>query len=222
MSGFDVIKLAIALLAFIIAVVAHEIAHGYAANYYGDDTPRLANRLSLNPLKHISLFGSILIPLVLFFMKAPFLFGFAKPVPVNMGYIIQRHGYKAATFVSLAGVLANLVLATLASLALSGLGNVPMPSSHALALLARLFVLFCANMVLYNVILALFNLIPIPPLDGSAALAYIGLGCGSDIFARYYNALERYGIFIVFFLLFIPGVSEVLFAPMQWLLGVLL
>ena len=185
------------IAALLLAIIGHEIMHGYVAYKYGDNTAKIAGRLSLNPIVHIDLVGSILIPAVLFLSNAPFLFGWAKPVPVRMDRVIYQGGYFAALLVSLAGILYNL----------------------ALALLATFFFL---QLIIYNIILAIFNLLPIPPLDGSNALAYLGLIFKSDFFSRIFNKIHPIVGMIVLILILSTPLSAVISAPvnliLQWLL----
>jgi Zn-dependent protease len=150
------------LVALIMSVVIHEVAHGHAANMLGDPTARLSGRLTLNPLPHIDLFGSIIVPLVLITTNAGFLFGWAKPVPYNP-YNLRNQRW-GTLFVGGAGVLANFFLALAFGLLvrLSGLG----PE----ALLASTFFRAAVIIAGLNLVLGVFNLIPVPPLDGSKVL----------------------------------------------------
>lgn len=214
------------ILALLIAIIGHEIMHGYVAYRYGDDTAKVAGRLSLNPIVHIDLVGSILIPASLFLVNAPFLFGWAKPVPVRMDRVIYRGGYFAALLVSLAGILYNLALALLAAFCLyafnggifSGFWDYFANPQLPLALI----VFFFLQLIIYNVILAIFNLLPIPPLDGSNALAYLGLLFKSDFFARLFNKIHPIVGMIVLIIILSTPLSAVFLMPvnfiLQWLL----
>lgn len=177
----------------LLAVVGHEVAHGWVAEKFGDSTARLSGRISLNPLVHIDLVGTVIVPMVLLITKAPFLFGWAKPVPVQFHRL--RGGRKAMAWVALAGPLTNLMLAAASALVyrivvfLFGLGIGAGPGGlllHPLFHMARFSVVF-------NLVLMAVNLFPVPPLDGGRVLT--GLLPGSLAFqvAR----LERYGMFIV-------------------------
>jgi len=144
------------LLVLLFSVIIHELAHGYIAFYLGDQTARYAGRLTLNPLKHLDLFGSIMLPLFLFIMQSPFLFGWAKPVPINPYNLRGRDGRLkyGELKVAIAGPISNLCLALV------------------FGLLLRFVPVFQQNfifkyIVLINIWLAIFNLIPVPPLDGS-------------------------------------------------------
>ncbi len=145
------------LIVLILSASLHEYMHGYAAYRLGDNTAKNAGRLTLNPIKHLDLFGSFLLPLGLYLMKSPFLFGWAKPVPYNP-YNLRDQKYGDAK-VAAAGPLSNLGLALLCSLIFRALD----PST----LLA--YLVFQAALI--NVLLGIFNLVPIPPLDGSKILA---------------------------------------------------
>ena len=163
------------------SVILHEVAHGYTALRLGDPTARDAGRLSLNPIKHVDPFGTVLLPLLLHLAQSPILIGWAKPVPVNP--LLLREPKKAMMLVSASGPLTNITLAVLFALGLRYL-----PASTA-PLFVDLLVFSCY----INIILALFNLLPVPPLDGSKLLA----GLLPARLRESYMRLGRYGIFIV-------------------------
>ncbi|HUX04143.1 MAG TPA: site-2 protease family protein [Acidimicrobiales bacterium] len=144
------------LLALVPSVVLHEVSHGYVAYLFGDPTAKEAHRLTLNPLRHIDPFGSILLPVLLIFSGLP-AFGYAKPVPVNFSRL--RHPRRESLYVSLVGPLVNIVLSAVGF----GISEVALHVVNSVVLL-NVGVYFG----LVNLILAVFNLIPIPPLDGSA------------------------------------------------------
>jgi len=188
------LPLIIAILLF--SVIIHECAHGVVALWFGDDTAKRAGRLSLNIVRHIDLMGTVILPLFLlaFYMIAGsgIIFGWAKPVPVRVSNL--RNPARDYTFVSLAGPLSNILLAfvfafmvPLSIMMLKGLGA---PFSVALFI--------CFFGVKINIILAVFNLLPIPPLDGSHVLAYLL----PHRIALRYQAIARYGILIILFLVF--------------------
>ena len=143
----------------LIAIIAHELAHGWMSYYLGDSTAKDNDRLSLNPLKHIDLFGSVILPAILLLSKIGIVFGWAKPVPVN--YNNFRHFRRDIVLTASAGIIMNLWLAVVSALFLSLTSFVP----HLY--LQGVLSLFFLNMVVINILLAIFNLIPIPPLDGS-------------------------------------------------------
>ncbi len=176
------------------SVVCHEISHGLAAWKLGDPTAWRMGRLSFNPLVHIDLFGTILLPLFLILMGSRFLFAWAKPVPVNPAYFRNRK--QGMMLVAMAGPATNLALALAMSLVLK-LGGAVLPLFLARAI---------ATAALMNVILMAFNLIPIPPLDGSRIVANFLSG---RLYWSYMR-LERYGMMIVFGLLFLGVISRLL------------
>jgi len=150
------------IIALILSIILHEMAHGFAADWLGDPTARLSGRLSPNPLVHIDPVGSVLIPALLFLTNAGFLFGWAKPVPYNP-YNLKNQRWGEA-LVAAAGPLTNLGLAAIFALLI----RTAMPLG-----LSASFIGLASYIVYINILLALFNLIPIPPLDGSKILEAI-------------------------------------------------
>ena len=147
------------IIVLILSIVLHEVAHGYAANWLGDTTARLAGRLSANPFVHIDPIGSVIIPAMLFMTHSPFLFGWAKPVPYNP-YNLSNQRWGEA-IVAAAGPLTNFLLAAIFA------GLIRMAG---VAGLSESFVDLASQIVLINVLLGCFNLIPMPPLDGSKVI----------------------------------------------------
>ena len=145
------------LLAIVPSIVLHEVSHGWVANYYGDPTAKQQGRLTLNPLKHIDPFGTVLLPALLIFSHLP-MFGYAKPVPVNVSRL--RNPRKQSLYVSIAGPLVNILL--------SAIGFVV--CKYGLRVNNELIINISASFGIANLTLAAFNLIPIPPLDGSAII----------------------------------------------------
>lgn len=149
----------LAFIVLILSIIAHEVAHGYAADSLGDPTPRLAGRLTLNPLPHIDLMGSVILPALLLFTRAPLLFGWAKPVPYNPYNLSNKRWGEA--LVAIAGSATNLTLAVVFGLIVR--------YSASLGLDATAIVV-AGTITFVNLFLGLFNLIPFPPLDGFTAL----------------------------------------------------
>ncbi|HUD04179.1 MAG TPA: site-2 protease family protein [Candidatus Paceibacterota bacterium] len=174
------------IIVLIFSVVIHEVSHGYAALFEGDRTAEMQGRLTLNPLKHIDLFGSIIVP-ALCALFGGFMFGWAKPVPINpYNFRNQKWGEAIVAF---AGPLSNIILALIFGLILRfDLGIVDSPTGDILGMI-----------VLINLTLAIFNLIPIPPLDGSR----IFFSFLPAQFNKMRALLDRYGLIIIFLLIFI-------------------
>jgi Zn-dependent protease len=203
------------------AITVHEAAHGYAARYFGDNTAYVLGRITLNPIKHIDPIGTILVPLGLYFATAgAFLFGYAKPVPVDFGSL--RNPKKDMVWVALAGPASNLAQA---------LGwAIGFYVINSMGITETFWVSMCKAGILVNVVMFVFNLFPLPPMDGGRIL--VGL-----LPWRQANAVaqvEPYGFFIVLALLVAGvitnlwmrplmnltyGVIDVLLSPLRWLLG---
>ncbi|MGA7311678.1 MAG: site-2 protease family protein, partial [Pseudolabrys sp.] len=165
------------LLPVLFAVTFHEAAHGYVARFLGDDTASRLGRVSLNPLRHIDPFGTIVLPGLLLFARSPFLFGYAKPVPVNFRALrIPRIGM---VLVAAAGPAMNVGLAIIAALAFHLVIYLP-------ATMAQWVALNLKNALIINIVLAVFNLFPLPPLDGGR----IAVGLLPNVLARQLARLE--------------------------------
>jgi Zn-dependent protease len=197
-----IVQLALAVVPAILAITLHEAAHGFAALALGDDTARRAGRLSLNPLRHVDRVGTILLPgfLLLFQLltihRVLFMFGWAKPVPVSAWkFRDPRRGMAA---VAIAGPAMNFFLAWIAALLL---WLVDVNASRGFDLLATEFLFY---FMLTNLVLGLFNLIPIPPLDGGR----IAVGILPLDLARWWARLERVGILVVIALLLLPHLVQ--------------
>ncbi len=174
----------------IVAVTFHEAAHGFVAYRLGDDTAWRLGRVSFNPAKHIDPFGTILLPSLLLLLHAPFLFGYAKPVPVNFGRL--RSPRRDMVLVAAAGPAMNIALAVVAALAFHLVGYLPVTAAQWLADNLR-------NALILNVVLAVFNMFPLPPLDGGRILVGILPKAVAGPVAR----LEPYGLAILIGLLIV-------------------
>jgi Zn-dependent protease len=197
------------LAVLILSLSFHEAAHAWAADRLGDPTARLLGRLTMNPLAHIDWIGTVLFPLVAFSTGAP-LIGWAKPVPVNMRNL--KRPRQDFALVALAGPVSNLILAAAAMVILTatGLPATPIFVGGVASVLT--------SMVLLNVLLAVFNMIPVPPLDGGNVLA----GIAPEPVARVFDQLRPFGIFILYGLL-LSGALEVFVYPvydyvLSWLM----
>ena len=192
MQDAGLIQVVFSVLVLVFSVVAHEVSHGYMAQYLGDPTARLAGRLTLNPLRHIDPIGSLLVPFITSILPGGIVFGWAKPVPYNPYNL--RPGRFSEAIVAGAGPLSNLVIALIGGLIIR-LGFFPTGMADILFLI-----------IFINIILFLFNLIPIPPLDGSKILSSVlprGLAFSYDRFRSYLegNPFLGFGLVILFIIL---------------------
>ena len=186
---------------FMVAVVVHEVSHGWAALALGDRTALVAGRLTLNPFKHMDLIGTMVLPLMLLVVRSPFVFGWAKPVPVN---VMNLHRPKRdMLWVGAAGPTANFTLAVLAALFLKLVG----PSAPSFVAAGVKY------LILINLVLGVFNLIPIPPLDGSRILT----GLLPLRLARGMLSLERWGVVLVMLLLALGFLDRILHPAVAFL-----
>jgi len=195
---------ALSLAVFFLAVVIHECAHGWVSFLLGDKTAKYAGRLTLNPLAHIDPVGTIFLPIILLVSNSPIIFGWAKPVPIN--YWALRNPKRDILWVGLAGPLANIIIAFIISLFLRNGFN---PDS--------LLVFIFKKTIAVNLVLAAFNLIPIPPLDGSRALVSLLPKAAANQFAK----LEKYGIFIIIILLYFKILDPIIWAILKALTSLL-
>lgn len=186
----------------VISVVIHEVSHGYMASYLGDPTARLQGRLTMNPIPHLDLFGSIIVPALLALSGTGVIFGWAKPVPYNPHNISNRYGN---ALVAAAGPASNFALAIIAGLVLR---LAPIAAGGA-------FGTFLVGVILINIVLGVFNLVPIPPLDGSKILF--------DFLPRKFDYiqanLERWGFVILLFFIFFA--IEIIQPIISWLFEII-
>src|SRR5438477_5481582 len=178
------------VIPIVIAITFHEAAHGFVARLLGDDTAWKLGRVSLNPAKHIDPFGTILLPGLLLLLHSPFLFGYAKPVPVNFRAL--RNPRSGMVWVAAAGPAMNIALAILAALAFHLVGYLPITAAEWVAENLK-------NALIINAVLAVFNMFPLPPLDGGR----IAVGMLPGALAAPLARLEPYGMIILIGLLFI-------------------
>jgi Zn-dependent protease len=180
------------VLPLVIAITFHEAAHGFVAHHFGDNTAWERGRVSFNPLKHIDPFGTLLLPAVLLLSHSPFLFGYAKPVPVNFRGL--RNPRIDMVWVALAGPATNIVLALCAAAAFHLIGVLPANAAQWVADNLK-------NALVINVVLAIFNMLPIPPLDGGR----VAVGLLPNVLAMPLSRLEPFGMLILIgFLIILP------------------
>ena len=196
----------------LVSLTVHEAAHAWTADRLGDPTARLLGRISLNPIVHIDPIGTILLPLIAAISGLPII-GWAKPVPVNISRL--RRGRRDFMIVAAAGPISNLLQATLAALVVRALwsGQGIYPASNESALMSVLL-----QFVQINVLLALFNLIPVPPLDGGNVLA----GLLPESAAHAFDSVRQFGFIILYALMLTGMLSTLIIPPARFLLGLLL
>ena len=203
----------LAFIGLLLALTVHEASHAWAASRLGDPTARLQGRLSLNPLVHIDPIGTVLLPLVAFALNAPII-GWAKPVPVDIRYL--KHARRDFMWIALAGPASNVVLAIGASLLLRALPLLP-ESVGSIAVVEPLLQ-FAYRFFFINILLAVFNMIPVPPLDGSNVVAALL----PRHLAYQWDQLRPYGIFILYGLMFTGLLGLLIGPPSRMLAGLLL
>lgn len=193
-------KIATWILPVLLAITLHEYAHGWAANKLGDSTAKMLGRLTINPIKHIDPIGTLLIPGLLILMSSPFLFGYAKPIPVNINNLKEPR--KDMALVAIAGPLANLAMAFAWGFIILLGTNLSDPA------IAKGVTQMARNGISINVVLMVLNLLPLPPLDGGRVLA----GIVPKNMANMLDKIEPYGFFILIGLL-VVGALDFIIGP---------
>lgn len=197
--NLDISQIFIMIPPLMVGVILHEVAHGWVAEKLGDPTARLMGRISLNPFVHIDLFGTVILPLLLFLVNSPFLFGWAKPVPVRMEFL--KGGRLGMAKVAVAGPLTNLMVAALSSCVYHGLlwmlRQGILPPNQSVLWFAKPLIMMAGAAVTINLALMLINLVPVPPLDGGRVL----MGIVPESWALWMAKVERYGMFIILILI---------------------
>ena len=189
------------IIILLLSIIAHEYSHAWMAARLGDDTATRAGRLTLNPLAHLDIFGSIIIPGLLLLVGSPIVFGYAKPVPIDFSKL--RGGFKGVAKTALAGPAANFILAIVAALAMCYLAGGPNSAWGQLLFL----------MAMINVVLMVFNLLPVPPLDGSKILAFLL----PERWRYSYLASERWSFLVLLFIMVM--FPDLIYYPVSWLMS---
>ncbi len=191
------IGITLQIVILIMSVVVHEVSHGYMAYWLGDPTAKYANRLNFNPVNHLDLFGSFIVPVLLILSHSQFLFGWAKPVPYNP-YNLRNQKYGPA-LVGLAGPLSNLILAIVAGIILRAL--------MVFGVVEGIFLQILVIIIFINILLMVFNLFPVPPLDGSKLLfALVPMSEHTKMM------LEQYGfVFLLIFIFLFKGIIDIIY-----------
>ena len=216
LQGIDLTQVLIVLIVLITSLSVHEAAHAFAADRLGDSTARQLGRLSLNPAVHVDPIGTILFPLIAFLTNVP-LIGWAKPVPVNQRFL--KHPKRDFALIAAAGPASNLVMAAIGAAALAAARGAAGPGDIAAGAVMRPLSQLLLVFTYVNVLLAVFNMIPVPPLDGGNVL----LGVLPERPGRLVEQLRPYGILILYALM-LTGVLSTLLGPVSnyllYLLGI--
>ncbi len=204
--------------ALFIAMIVHELGHGYTAYKLGDDTPKVAGRLTLNPLPHLDIFGSIIFPAILILVKAPFIFGWAKPIPINPLNFKKLDYRKGMALTALMGPLSNLITALIFALVFHLLSKLaPFFPQDIIKSIIFPLILFSKLTVSINVIIAIFNLLPIPSFDGwRVILSFLPRDLEMKL-----EGLEPYGVLIVLVLFFVGIIQFLIIPPYIFIMKIL-
>ena len=213
-NEIEIYKVIASILAIAVAVIGHEIMHGWVAYRYGDDLAKSRGRLSINPLVHIDPVGTILVPALLYFSGAPFLFGWAKPVPINANVVIRNGGHGAMIAVALAGVTYNFLLAIL-------LATIFPLFDHPQSAFSAFMYLFVMQSIVINVVLGVFNLLPVPPLDGSQVVLHFAAKMRWRGVVEFIEKIFPYGMIFIVLILATP-LGDWIFTPVSWILQTIL
>ncbi len=202
-----------AIIVLVFSAVIHEVSHGFIAEKLGDPTARLAGRLTLNPLKHLDPFGSVILPLLLSLLPGGIIFGWAKPVPYNPFNLKKPE--KGAALIALAGPLSNLLIAAVLSVVYRLIPFFAMENQLLLTMGG-----FISVIILINVILGVFNLVPIPPLDGAKVILPL-IPDHARSFKRFFYEQNQYGwlLLIVFLFIGLPLISPIIFGLYHFFIG---
>ena len=211
----EILDIVAVILALMIAIIGHEIMHGRMAYRYGDTTAKDQGRFSINPISHIDPVGTIIIPILLYFSNAGFMFGWAKPVPIDMRKVVSNGGFFGGFQVSLAGIYYNFFLAFIAFVLLKTI------SFSQGSLFDFFLAKFLVYTLIYNIVLGIFNLFPIPPLDGSKALMFILYGLGFYKAAAQIERFSQYGMIVLMIIIATP-LSSIIFSPIDSVLRYIL